>query len=159
MIAERFASVRKQVDGTKALLERLESPERVNKLLNQLIQLRKAKVVTNLETAEDTEAEKTPLKELILEPENSNSKASKQEDEGDKQSQSSEAPQAAAESQWKQAGVVEGTEQTITFDDVSEDDEELDEEDEDDLFANIPKQGDDDNEEDFFNDLPKNDED
>ena len=63
------------------------------------------------------------------------------------------------ENQWKQAGVVEGTEQTITFDDVSEDDEELDEDDEDDLFANIPKQGDDDHEEDFFNDLPKNEED
>ena len=40
--------------------------------------------MANLETAEDTEAEKTPMKELILEPENSNSKASKQEDEGDK---------------------------------------------------------------------------
>ena len=53
--------------------------------------------MTNLETAEDTEAEKTPLKELILEPENSNSKASKQEDEEDKQSQSSEGPQAAVE--------------------------------------------------------------
>ena len=51
--------------------------------------------MTNLETAEDTEAEKTPLKELILEPENS--KASKQEDEEDKHSQSSEGPQAAAE--------------------------------------------------------------
>ena len=63
MIAERFASVRKQVDGTKALLERLESPERVNRLLNQLIQLRKAKA-NNLETTEDTEAEKTtPLLE------------------------------------------------------------------------------------------------
>ena len=97
MIAERFTSVRKQVDGTKALLERLESPERVNKLLNQLIQIRKAKAGANLETAEDTEAEKTPLKQLILEPENSNSKASKQENEGEKQSQSSEGPQAAAE--------------------------------------------------------------
>ena len=77
MIAERFASVRKQVDGTKALLERLESPERVNRLLNQLKELRNAKV-TNFETAEDTEAEKTPMKEPILEVDNS--KATKLED-------------------------------------------------------------------------------
>lgn len=34
MIAERFANVRKQVDGTKQLLERLESPDRINRLLN-----------------------------------------------------------------------------------------------------------------------------
>ena len=39
MIAERFTSVRKQVDGTKALLERLESPERVSRLLNHIIAL------------------------------------------------------------------------------------------------------------------------
>lgn len=42
---------------------------------------------------------------------------------------------------------------------MSEDDEEMDEDGEDDLFANIPKHGDDDNEEDLFNDLPKNEED